>query len=604
MANQYIDLNTLRFLLYDVMELEKITSLPHFEEHGKESIDILIESIKDFSDKELFPYIREMDEQAAHYKDGKIIVHPQIGVVLKKMGEMGLISAPFTYEDGGLQMPFLVQSAANIIMECANNHLPGYWGLTFGAAELIVHFGAKELVDAYVPKMMEGLWGGTMCLTEPQAGSSLSDVVTSATPTEDGSYNISGQKIFISGGDHEYCDNFVHLVLARIDGAPAGTKGISLFVVPKHRPTADGLEPNDVITAGDFQKMGQKGYCTTHLAFGENGNCKGWLVGEANRGLKCMFLMMNGARISVGRGAAAISWAAYFASLQYAQERPQGRRVLDSGKKNAEEEQTLIINHPDVRRMLLLQKAVAEGSVSLIFQASKYHDLKTASIDDADKEKYNLLLELLTPIVKTYPSEMGNVSVYNGLQVLGGYGFCSEFVLQQYARDIRIYTLYEGTTGIQSMDLLGRKMTMKGGKAAMLLMAEIQEAIQAANNHDNLKPYATILGEKLQLSQKVMQHLMGFAMKGEYERFLSDATIFMDFFGTIVIGWQWLRMATKAQHALVTGDKTNTTEFYESKIHTMKFFFKYEIPKTNGLAETLLSDEVLTILNEQEIFVG
>ena len=308
--------------------------------------------------------------------------------------------------------------------------------------------------------MLSGKWGGTMCLTEPQAGSSLSDIVTKATPSKNGYYNISGQKIFISAGDSQYAENIVHLLLARVEGAPKGTKGISLFIVPKNRIKPDGsLEPNDVNSVADFQKMGQKGYCTTHLGFGDKEDCRGWLVGEENQGLKYMFMMMNAARIGVGRDASAIASAAYQASLQYANERPQGRKLTSDGKKNVEESQSLIIEHPDVRRMLLLQKAVVEGSMSLVLLAAKYYDLETTAQSKEEKYKYNSLLEMIIPVVKTYPSEAGSYSVNNGLQVLGGYGFCSDFILQQYYRDIRISAIYEGTTGIQSQDLLGRKDT-------------------------------------------------------------------------------------------------------------------------------------------------
>ena len=243
--------------------------------------------------------------------------------------------------------------------------------LTQGAAELIIHFASQELKDTYVPEMLSGKWGGTMCLTEPQAGSSLSDIVTKATPTDQGHYNISGQKIFISGGDNHFTENVVHLLLARIEGAPKGTKGISLFVVPKNRVTADGsLEPNDVTTVADFQKLGQRGYCTTHLGFGDADNCQGYLVGEPNKGLHYMFMMMNGARIAVGLGSSAIASAAYYASLQYANERPQGRKLTSDGTKDINDKQALIVEHPDVRRMLLLQKAVVEGSMSLVMLAS------------------------------------------------------------------------------------------------------------------------------------------------------------------------------------------------------------------------------------------
>ena len=348
--------------------------------------------------------------------------------------------------------------------------------------------------------------------------------------------------------------------------------------------------------------MGQKGYCTTHLSFGDKDDCRGWLVGEANQGLKYMFMMMNGARIGVGRGAAAITMAAYQASLAYAKERPQGRSLTRMGKKDVTQEQTLIINHPDVKRMLLFQKVVAEGALSLVLLSARYQDLSITHPDPAEREKYQLLLEMLTPIAKTYPSEMGAASVSNGLQVLGGYGFCTDFVLQQYHRDIRIFPIYEGTTGIQSLDLLGRKVTMDNGKALQLLSAEILGTIKEASGHEALVPYSKKLGTKLGLAQEVLQFLLEFAKKGDYERFLSDATVFMDFFGNIVVGWLWLDMATKAQNALVSDDQHHTPDFYAGKVQAMKFYFKYELPKTGALAEVLMDKEVLTVATDTKIF--
>jgi len=393
----------------------------------------------------------------------------------------------------------------------------------------------------------------------------------------------------------------VHLVLARIEGAPQGTKGISLFVVPKNRPKEDGtLEYNDVMTVADFQKMGQRGYCTTHLVFGDSDDCRGWLVGEENKGLAQMFLMMNAARIAVGRGAAAIAMAAYRTSLQYANERPQGRKLTSTGKKNPTEKQSLIIEHPDVRRMLLLQKSIVEGSLSLVLLASKYHDIIHSSTDKDEKEKYDLLLEMIIPIVKTFPSEAGSLSVNTGLQVLGGYGFCTDFKLQQYYRDIRISALYEGTTGIQSQDLLGRKVSLQNGKALELLASEIMHTVHLASNHSDLKPYADQLENKLQLSQKILQKLIPFAMKGNYERYLSDANLFMEFMSVVVLSWLWLEMAVNSKETLESGILKYEEDFYESKIHTMKFYYKYELPKTISLAESLMSDEVLTIKQDKE----
>ncbi|MGB5508333.1 acyl-CoA dehydrogenase, partial [Robiginitalea sp.] len=472
----------------------------------------------------------------------------------------------------------------------------------FGAAELILHFANDHLKETYVPHMLSGAWNGTMCLTEPQAGSSLSDIVTSAVPEGD-HYAIKGQKIFISGGDYKGVDNVVHLLLARIEGAPAGTKGISLFVVPKHRPDAGGnLVFNDVNTVGDFQKMGQRGYCTTHLSFGDQKDCRGWLVGEPHQGLKYMFLMMNGARIAVGRGAAAIAMAAYRASLAYAKERPQGRPLTRTGKKDASEDQTLIINHPDVRRMLLTQKVIVEGSLSLILLSAKYQDLSQTHPQESERKKYQYLLELLTPVAKTYPAEKGVEAVSNGLQVLGGYGFCSDFILQQYYRDIRIFSIYEGTTGIQSMDLLGRKITMDNGVALTHLAGEMGKTIQAALEIPDLKSYAEALSGKTALMKKVLGYLMGYAGKGNFERFLADATVFMDFFSNILIGWLWLDMALEAHKALSEGRSRQTEGFYKGKIHAMQFYFTYELPKTESQALVLLNTLDLTVSVEDEVF--
>jgi len=604
MADKYVDIDTLKYLLYDVHELEKLLERERFVDHDKESVDMFLDSSKDFADRELFPYFKEMDENPAFHKDGQVYVHKQVETMMKKGGELGFISSSFDYEVGGLQIPLMASTASSYILDAANNHLPGYAGLTQGAAELIIHFAKKDLLDKYVPDMLAGNWGGTMCLTEPQAGSSLSDIVTKATPNENGYYNISGQKIFISAGDNQYLDNIVHLVLARVEGAPKGTKGISLFIVPKNRKLDDGsLEPNDVTSVADFQKMGQKGYCTTHLGFGDKEDCRGWLVGEENNGLSCMFVMMNAARIGVGRAASAIASAAYYASLQYANERPQGRKLSSDGKKNVEESQSLIIEHPDVRRMLLLQKAVVEGSMSLVLLAAKYYDIESTAQSKEEKIKYNTLLEMIIPVVKTYPSDAGAYSVNNGLQVLGGYGFCSDFILQQYYRDIRISAIYEGTTGIQSQDLLGRKITMNNGEGLKLLLEEIIKTITKASNYPELKEYCDSLSKKIKLSEKILQTLMPYALKGDFEKYLADASIFMEFFSLVIVGWNWLEIAANSQEALKNGDKKYSEIFYKSKIETMKYFFEYELPKTIGHSEIIMNPSSVTIKKEGEILI-
>jgi alkylation response protein AidB-like acyl-CoA dehydrogenase len=597
---EYVSMDNLRFLLNEVHNVEELFKLQRFQDFDKGNVDILLDSAKAWADQDWYPTYKEMDEKPVYFKDGKVHSHPILKKIFKDAGDNGWIGLYFDHEHGGTQAPHTVVNAINHILECANNHITGYVGLTAGSAHLITNFGSQDLIDKYVPSMLAGKWGGTMCLTEPQAGSSLSDVKTIAYPQPDGTYKIKGQKIFISGGDHEATDNFIHLVLARIEGAPAGTKGISLFVVPKDRIKNDGTtEYNDVVTAGDFQKLGQKGYSTVHLVFGENDDCFGSLVGQPNAGLKQMFQMMNGARIDVGMTAASTATAAYYASLHYAQERPQGRRLESNGRKNPNQEPSLIIEHADVRRMLMKQKAIVEGALSLLLETAKYADISLYS-DSAEERKTNhLLLELLTPMAKTYPAEKGKEAIDNGLQILGGYGFCMDFILQQYYRDIRIMSLYEGTTGIQSLDLLGRKVTMENGQALQLLMAKIMEACTAASTYDDLKPYVKQLQSKLNDVQTVLARLIPHAMSGEHELFLADATIFMEMTSTIVVAYQWIKIATVAKQALVTDNGQFSSDFYESKIHTMKFFFKYELPLVSSCLETLMSSDELTIVKEE-----
>lgn len=593
---QYYSRRNLNFLLHEVFNATDLTKYPYYSAHDRETFDMTIDAATQIADNIMFPYFRDVDRNQPELRNGKVTVHPKIGEYLKALGEAGLIGTGFSFENGGQQLPELVSSCLGFILMAANNGMM-YTGLTSGAAGLINSFGTDELKQTYVGNMLAGKWQGTMALTEPQAGSSLSDITTSATPQADGSYLIKGQKVFISAGDHDQCENIIHLMLARIDGAPKGTKGISLFVVPKYR--LDGAD-NDVTSTGIYHKLGQRGVPAMHLTMGDRDDCRGWLVGEPHKGLAYMFQMMNEARIGVGMTGVAIASAAYCASLQYAKERPQSRRLNEKGALDTP--QIPIIQHPDVKRMLLLQKAVVEGSLSLLMEAARCADIAHASEDPEEKEKYHLMLELLTPIAKTYPTEMGMIAVSNGLQVLGGYGFTEDFPLEQLYRDIRITPIYEGTTGIQAQDLLGRKMTMKGGKPAQLLFGEVAKTIAEAETHEDLKAYAKLLKGELVRLQEVTMSLMPYAMQGDIERFLMDATLYMEMFGIITVAWQWLKQGIVAKNALlIKNPEGDELAFYESKIHTMKFFFHYEVPKTLGLAVRLKDTEVLTITTEKEL---
>lgn len=596
----YTNLDHLRFLLQEVHPVEPLFKLPRFAHLDWEQCWMMVESAKSLADRHMAPYFREMDLQGVTY-DGKgnVKTHPQLRTIMQQAGEQGWINGAASFEVGGLQMPLMIYNAGQHIFQAANNGCQGYFSLTSGAAALITSFGSKAQIDTFVPKMFEGRWQGTMALTEPQAGSSLSDITSSAKPLDGDRYKIKGQKIFISGGQHEGADNFVHLTLVRIEGAPAGTKGISLFIIPKFRPDPDGsLKYNDVFCAGDFQKMGQRAYVTTHLVFGDNDDCIGYLVGEPNKGLAYMFQMMNEARIGVGQTAASVAMAAYHASLQYAQERYQGRL---SSEKDPLKPPTLIIRHPDVQRMLFTQKAIAEGSIALAMECNKLYDLTHATEGD-EQHRHWLLLEILTPIVKTYSSEQGSRSAALAVQTLGGYGFTMDFPVQQHYRDLKIMSIYEGTTGIQSLDLLGRKVNMEKGKALALLLEAISTSASEASASPELASSAKALEAEVNRIKAVIKHLSSLAGT-DVDRYLSDATVFMEQLSYVVIGWQWIKMASVAAKRLEANDLSRQTRaFYEGKVHTMKFFFRYELPHAEACARTLMDPDYLTNLSSYEIF--
>ncbi len=583
----YVSLDLLRFLLFEAHRIQDQFADARFAHLDESAIDLVLQAAKDWADVELYPYFRAMDEQPAQWQAGRVQTHEQVGRVLRGAGDNGWIGARDDFERGGLQMPETVYAAIHCIFEAANNSAQGYLGLTGAAARLIAAFGSPEQISTYVLPMYAGQWQGTMALTEPQAGSSLTDITTSAAPTAEGFYLIKGHKIFISGGDHGGADNFVHLTLARIEGAPPGVKGISLFVIPRLRPGTDNdLIFNDVQTAGDFQKLGQRGYSTTHLVFGDDDDCHGWLLGEPHQGLAYMFRMMNEARIGVGHSAASVAMAAYLAARQYAHERPQGRLP---GNRDPLAAPVPIIRHADVQRMLLTQQCIVEGALSLAIFCCQLSDREQVATDAAQKKDRWLLLEILTPVVKTYSTEQGIRAVSLGLQVLGGYGFTMDFPLQQYYRDIRIMAIYEGTTGIQSLDLLGRKVLAENGRAFQLLLTEINGTIAEAEAEPALLPFARELQQETRRLAEVTQHLVAFAQAGKVERFTADATVYMEMASNVIIAWQWLHLAVAAQQQRSGG--RFTPDFYEQVGRCLRFYFRYELPHAEANARTLTQGE-------------
>ncbi len=579
----------LNFTLFDVLKIEKLCSLEFFKTHDYKSLALVIDIAEDLYERMNEDAIVEADLLEPNLENGTIKVHPAVHEFVKGYAESGLIGGALPEDMGGFQIPKTVIAAIDFILCSKSNSFIMYTDLAKGVANVISTFGTEEQKNYYLPHILSGNWLGTMCLTETESGSSLANITTKAAPQKNGSYSINGQKIFISAGDHDITENIVHLVLARIEGAPQGTKGISLFLVPTKN--IDGSD-NDVKSIGIYHKMGQKATPAMHLEFGSTNNCKGYLMGEANKGLHHMFLMMDNARLSVGSMGAGIASAAYYHSLRYAHERKQGRHLNESKPKN---ETTAIINHPDVRRMLLAQKAFVEGTLSFVLQCYAYLDIQKHTDDESDKKKYTGLLNLLTPVAKTYGAEKGVSSVNHGLQVLGGYGYTEDFPLEQLARDVRILPIYEGTTGIQSLGLLARQVLANGGKNLVIWQEVVLDDIKKAMDFKELVPYSERLKKELSKFQEITKHIVQLTAKSSAEVYLADATWYMESFGTLNIAWQWIKQGVTVQEKLVD---TPNEVYLKSKMVTLQYFFDYEIPKLKGLYERLLNTGRTTLSND------
>ena len=593
----------LQFQLFEVLDSESLTKYEYFQDHNRESFEMVLDAAEGIAEKMMLPLLTEMDRNEPQLVDGKIRIHAGMKPIIKKMGEDGWVNAAFRYDEGGQQLPNTILNAAGFIFQASNYSASIFSFMSGGSANLIRTFGSQELIDTFTPNMYSGLWQGTMALTEPDAGSSLSDISTSAELIEKDAeystevYKIKGQKIYISAGDHDACENVIHLMLAKIKGGPIGAKGISLFVVPQKRIENKQLADNDVVTAGIFHKMGYKGAPIAHLSVGSNDGTIGYLVGEPHKGLSYMFQLMNEARIGVGMNATAIGTAAYYDSLAYAKERPQGRKISE---KDPTKPQTSIINHADVKRMLLFQKSVVEGSLALLLYCSKLSDLIHVEVGEA-KERANLLLDLLTPIAKSYPSEMCCLSTSAAVQILGGAGYTTDFPVEQYYREARIHPIHEGTTGIHGLDLLGRKITIHNGKATQIFFEEVSKTLNDALELGDLQPFGEKLQKYLGKAQQATDYLLSLAKKGETEKFLADATLYLEMFGIITIGWQWLSQGIVAHEKLNNAHEADQN-FYQGKLATMRYFYEYELVKVDSLVKRLQSTDNVTIEMQSEWF--
>ncbi len=585
----------LHFQLFENLNCLQLTEIAFFSDHTEETFKLILDAAEQIAEKSLYPLLTEMDRKEPQLVDGKIRIHPKMRPIVKKFGTDGWINATFPYKDGGQQLPWTIHLAAGFILQASNYSASVFPFLTTGAANLIRIFGSQELIDRFTPNMYSGDWQGTMALTEPDAGSSLSDLSTTAFRTDDpGVFKIKGQKIYISCGDHDACENIIHLMLARIQGAPAGTKGISLFIVPQNRVT--DLQPNDVLTQGIYHKMGYKGAPIAHLMIGSEDGCEGYLVGQANQGLKYMFQMMNEARLGVGMNGVAIATAAYQSSLAYARERPQGRKISE---KDITKPQIPIIEHADVKRMLLFQKSVTEGGLALVLYCAMLSDQAAHEADELRKKEIESLLDLLTPIAKTYPSEMGVQSTSAAVQVLGGAGYTTDFPVEQYYREARIHPIHEGTTGIHGLDILGRKLLINNGLGWTLWMQEIDKSIQESTKYpglDDVRLTSENQYDKVKITSKILieKRTLG------SEIFLADATLFLEMCGYLAIGWMWINQAKVSSEKLLTdhGDRN----FYLGKIETARYFVEYELVKIDSLAKRLSSNSYPTIDMQKDWF--
>ena len=576
MSEMLLSSRNLAFELYEVLDAEGLTQRERFAEHSRETFDAAIGTARTIAEKFFAPHNRKNDENEPRYENGEAILIPEVKPAVDAFLEAGFLNAARSFEEGGMQLPTLLSQACFAHFQSANAASTSYPFLTMGAANLIESFGSDEQKRRFLQPMIDGRFFGTMALTEPHAGSSLSDIRTRAEPASDGSYRLKGNKIFISGGDHPLSENIVHMVLAKLPDAPPGVKGISLFIVPKFLVNDDGsLGPrNDVLLAGLFHKMGWRGTTSTALNFGDNGNCVGYLVGKPHQGLSYMFQMMNEARIGVGMGAVMLGYAGYLYSLEYARERPQGR-LPDS--KDPSTAPVSIVQHADVKRMLLTQKAYVEGAFDLGLYAARLFDDTTTLTCEIERRQAHELLDLLTPIVKSWPSEFCLKANELAIQILGGHGYTREYPVEQYYRDNRLNPIHEGTHGIQSLDLLGRKLAQNGGAGLKQLVRLIADTAKRAAAHSSLDALRQPLEDLVARLQSVTIGLLTDLAQGKVNSSLANSALYLKAFGHTVIGWRWLEQAVRAEEGLARGNPADLP-FYKGKLQAARYFLTWEVP--------------------------
>jgi alkylation response protein AidB-like acyl-CoA dehydrogenase len=589
----------IQFLLNEWLEVQRLTGRDRFRDQTSDDWNDVLALAEQVATEQFQPHNRKADINEPEIgEDGKVVLIPEVAEALGVLGETGLMGAAMPEEVGGMALPATVSSAVFAWLHAANVGTTAYPMLTAGAANLLIANGSEDQISTWVEPMIEGRFHGTMCLSETQAGSSLSDITTKAVPQDDGTYRVFGNKMWISGGSHELGENIIHLVLAKIPGSPPGVKGISLFIVPRFLLEDDGSigERNDVVLAGVNHKMGFRGTVNTVLGFGEGeyrpggeAGAVGYLIGEPNKGLAYMFHMMNEARIGVGLGATALGYTGYLKSLRYARERPQGRPLAS---KDPADPQISISEHSDVKRMLLAQKSYVEGALGLELYCSSLVDDEETATTEEERAKASLLLEILTPIAKSWPSQWCLEANSLAIQVHGGYGYAREYDVEQHYRDNRLNPIHEGTHGIQALDLLGRKVTMQGGAAFGALFETITATIDRAREAGG---EAAELADLLQTAIRRLGETTAALWADRDPRLaLANATVYLEAAGHVVIAWIWLEQFLAA--AGKEGD------FYDGKRQAARYFFRFELPKTGPQFDLLASLDRTTLEMEDAWF--
>jgi butyryl-CoA dehydrogenase len=597
------------FMLYEWLDAEALTKRSRFEDHNRETFDAALDTAERLATDLFAPHNKKSDNHEPHVVDGKVQIIPEVKAALDAFSAAGLMAAGQDYERGGMQLPSVVDKALAAWFTAANVGTAAYTFLTMSNANTLLKTGTPEQIERFVTPMLEGRFFGTMCLSEPQAGSSLSDITTRALPDGEGQYRITGNKMWISAGEHELAENIIHLVLAKIPGEDGklipGVKGISLFIVPKFLVNDDGSlgARNDVALAGLNHKMGNRGTTNCLLNFGENGGAIGYLVGKPHHGLANMFHMMNEARIAVGLNAAVQGYTGYLHALDYARNRPQGRHPA---QKDPAQAQIRIIEHTDVRRMLLAQKAYVEGALGLVLYSARLVDEQNSAETPEAREHAGRLLEFLTPITKSWPSQWCVEANSLAIQVHGGYGYTREYNVEQFYRDNRLNAIHEGTHGIHGLDLLGRKVSLQDGALFKAFGAEIRKTVRKVRGSVGAPDVAPVgyadIGQELlahadaleQAWQALEQTTQKLYAVGDMNKTLANASTYLEACGHIVVAWIWLQQALLAAASLQS-QPHGDADFYRGKLQACRYFFRWELPKIGPQLELLASIDTTTL---------